>query len=473
MGGIVDSIFGGGSKAIQSGMDNQMAMTSQAMQVQKESQEKALAAQQEYWDKALAEASQGRSESLAALLAGSQTSLDLGRQQAAQQMSWQLPQQAAAMSAMQALPQLQSALGLPAYALPKTVDTTLPPQVDLMGAYEAALQRTNAPNVAAAEQQKKIADIANTIANQVGNSQSSQTQRSPTVINPGGTYLSQSQPSPTDLVENLFRGGVSTWSQLEKDYIQHGGGPPPRPILAKNNPTAIASASSNSSSSGAAFDKDAFIKQLTDAMGGLTSQQQTAAPASVQSAITASPSTQFELKPEAVQFNMQASPLYDWQKQQATENINRALAARGIGGGAPATAVLGNAYTQLAAEERQRQVADLQNMVGMGMGISPNAPQGMGQAANAVSNFGGNLGNVLNQSSAQRQGLYSDIGSGLGNAYAAMGAGQGQGLLNMGQIQAAGANAMAQQPSALSQIAGLASLWGSGGMFGAGGAFGI
>lgn len=478
MGGIVDSIFGGGNKAIERGMDQQSAMTAQATQVQKEMQEKSLAAQQEYWDKALAEAQQGRTEGLAALLAGSQTSLDLGRQQAGQQMSWMLPRQVAGMSALQALPQLQSALGLPSYAIPKTLDTSLPPQVDLMGAYEAALSRVNGlQNTsanAAADQQKRISDIANTVASQFGGQSTQTTQSAQPAQFPGnapgmtfGTPFSARNtryiPGET-LTENPYSGGVSTYSQLLQDWGRLGGaGGPPAKF--------IGTPASTTTQNTATFDKDAFIKQLTDAMNAGQTQQQTPTP-SIQDAITQSPQTQYELQPSGEQFNMQASPLYDWQKGQITENMNRALAARGIGGGAPAAAVLGNAYTQLAAEERQRQVADLQNLAAMGMGIQPGQPMGIGQTAAGVANFGANLGNTLNQSSAQRQGLYSDIGSGLGNAYAAMGASQGQGLLNLGQIQAAGANAMAQQPSFLSQVAQLGGLFGSGGMFGAGGMFG-
>lgn len=92
-----------------------------------------------YLDKALASSDTGRQQALAATLAGGQAGLDLARQGAAQQMSWNLPQQAASLSALQALPQMQQLMGMPAYNIPTTIDTSMPGQVNLAQLYQNAL----------------------------------------------------------------------------------------------------------------------------------------------------------------------------------------------------------------------------------------------------------------------------------------------------------------------------------------------
>lgn len=99
----------------------------------------AMAEYMKYLDKALASSDTGRNQALAATLAGGQAGLDLARQGAIQQMSWQLPTQAASLSALQALPQMQALMGMPAYNIPTTIDTSAPGRVDLAGLYQNAL----------------------------------------------------------------------------------------------------------------------------------------------------------------------------------------------------------------------------------------------------------------------------------------------------------------------------------------------
>lgn len=99
----------------------------------------AMAEYMKYLDKALASSDTGRQQALAATLAGGQAGLDLARQGAMQEMSWRLPTQAASLSALQALPQMQALMGMPAYNIPTTIDTSAPGRVDLAGLYQNAL----------------------------------------------------------------------------------------------------------------------------------------------------------------------------------------------------------------------------------------------------------------------------------------------------------------------------------------------
>lgn len=107
----------------------------------KETRDLQLAAIKEAQERAIAAQTRGQDQSLAMTLGGAQTAQDIARWQQMQQQSQMLPYQAAQLSAMQALPQLQQYLGLPAYNLPTSFDTTPPPQVNLADMYQAMLGR--------------------------------------------------------------------------------------------------------------------------------------------------------------------------------------------------------------------------------------------------------------------------------------------------------------------------------------------
>jgi hypothetical protein len=114
-------------------------IANQANATQGQYTKEAMAEYMKYLDKALASSDTGRNQALAATLAGGQAGLDLARQGAMQEMSWRLPTQAASLSALQALPQMQALMGMPAYNIPTTIDTSAPGRVDLAGLYQNAL----------------------------------------------------------------------------------------------------------------------------------------------------------------------------------------------------------------------------------------------------------------------------------------------------------------------------------------------
>lgn len=121
----------------------EIAATSQAQQTAYV--DKSLKAYMDYMDKALKATGEGTDKAIAAQLAGGQAAADLARAGAMQKMSWNLPTQAASLSALQALPQLQMLMGMPAYNLPTTIDTSAPPRVDLAGLYRGAQTGGGAP----------------------------------------------------------------------------------------------------------------------------------------------------------------------------------------------------------------------------------------------------------------------------------------------------------------------------------------
>jgi len=111
-----------------------------SLAAQKSYAEQGLNAYTDYMQKALQSSTEGQDKAIAAQLAGSQAALDLARQGAAQKMSWALPTQAASLSALQALPQMQALLGMQAYNLPTSIDTSTPGSVNLAQLYKNAQQ---------------------------------------------------------------------------------------------------------------------------------------------------------------------------------------------------------------------------------------------------------------------------------------------------------------------------------------------
>ena len=71
--------------------------------------------------------------------------------------------------------------------------------------------------------------------------------------------------------------------------------------------------------------------------------------------------------PGAGNYDVTASPLYQWQMQQMDEQLANQLAAMGVGNDTVAAYIRSKNVGRLGAEERERQVANLQQMAGMGL----------------------------------------------------------------------------------------------------------
>jgi len=142
-------------------------------------------------------------------------------------------------------------------------------------------------------------------------------------------------------------------------------------------------------------------------------------------------------------YNMEGSPLFKFQKQVMEEDLTAQLAAAGLSGGTYAQRELARQNLGLAAQERERVVGNLQQMVGMGMGGSS-----LGQAS------------FQTPQSANIAGMYGNMATDVTSMYGNMGAIQGQLGMQTAQNMMAGMNAQAQQPSSLQTALQMASQFG-------------
>jgi hypothetical protein len=140
---------------------------------------------------------------------------------------------------------------------------------------------------------------------------------------------------------------------------------------------------------------------------------------------------------------MQGSPLFQFQKQTMEDDLSAQLAAAGLSGGTYAQRELARQNLGLAAQERERVVGNMQQMVGMGMGGSS-----LGQAS------------FQTPQSANIAGMYGNMATDLASFYGNMGAIQGQLGSQTAQNMMAGMNAQAQQPSGIQTALQMASQFG-------------
>ena len=144
------------------------------------------------------------------------------------------------------------------------------------------------------------------------------------------------------------------------------------------------------------------------------------------------------------QFNMEASPLYQWQTKEVTESLRNQLAAQGLGQSTYGQREESRMRESIAAHERDRQVRDMMSMVGIGMGGVP-MPTGAEM-------------------------MPAQAGAGVAQSMANIGAIQGHGAMGMAQMGIDAATARAAQPPAWMQGLQVAGMFGNmgGGIFGGG-----
>ena len=143
-----------------------------------------------------------------------------------------------------------------------------------------------------------------------------------------------------------------------------------------------------------------------------------------------------------LEYAIQSSPLYKWQLNEATRGLNNQLAAAGLSGSTYAQRELGRRSESLAAQERERQIANLQWLTNQGFG----GQQMAGSLATP------NIGSLANGQS----GLTSELAAGLASGQSAIGAAQAQGAYNLAAYQA-------QKPDPFGQILSAAYMFGGGG----------
>ncbi len=169
-------------------------------------------------------------------------------------------------------------------------------------------------------------------------------------------------------------------------------------------------------------------------------------PGSVVSQMVNQEPTEFTLKQlqptRNLEYAIQASPLYKWQLGEATRGLNNQLAAAGLSSSTYAQRELGRRAESLAAQERERQIANLQWLTQQGLGGQPMS------GTMATPNIGS-----LGQGQSE---LMGQLASGLASGYSAQGAAAAQGAMNL-------ANYQASKPDPFGQLLSAAYMFGGGG----------
>lgn len=127
------------------------------------------------------------------------------------------------------------------------------------------------------------------------------------------------------------------------------------------------------------------------------------------------PYLQYATTGQGTPYNVETSPLYQWQKDKGTEALNRQLAARGLYGSGAGLQSLSDFYRALGAEETDKQYNRFLNAVNIGRGAQTEQSNNAMTTGQSLGNLYANTGRLVGQS---RQGLYENIGnqvnSGLG-----------------------------------------------------------
>ncbi len=353
----------------------------------------ALKQQQELMDRQLGTAT-----------ADKQMAYDINRQQFLANQQNILPYQMASLSALQALPQLQQLLGMQAYNIPQSVAQFTPPGVNYARMYQQTQQRLFPDSTGAATLSPTEPPPFLRINQPNTSSSGFMGQNTAGLGAPKGLYE-----------EFVAKTGRAPTGEMELYSWQAAGKP------AQFNPEASMRPEPGSAQS------LAFIGSGGSAGGnaqGTTTNQ----------ALSAYTGPAYDLN---------NSPLYMWQKQQAEEALTNQLAAAGLSGGTYAQRELSRLNQGLAAAERERVVGNLTSMVNMGMGGS-----GLGQSS------------FTTPQSTDIMNAYQTGGNNISSIYGNLGAIQGQLGSQLAQNYMAGYNAQQQQTSPIQDALALASSYG-------------
>lgn len=160
--------------------------------------------------------------------------------------------------------------------------------------------------------------------------------------------------------------------------------------------------------------------------------------------------------PSDTTYNVEASPLYQWQMQQMDEQMAHQLNAMGLNDSNVAAFLRSKNVGQLGAEERERQVSNLMNMAGMGLQAGQSLGQNemaAGQTLSGIqSNTGANIANVYNNAAANRGAAYQNAGSALGQTMLGIGGNLAQGQIGIGQNLMNAGISKAQVPNGMNQL---------------------
>jgi len=370
------------ARYIQQGADAQMAY-----------QMAALKQQQELMDRQLGTAT-----------ADKQMAYDINRQQFLANQQNILPYQMASLSALQALPQLQQLLGLQAYNIPQTIAQFTPPGVNYARMYQQTQQQLFPDSTGAATLSPTEPPPGLRINQPNTSSSGFMGQNTAGLGAPKGLYE-----------EFVAKTGRAPTGEMELYSWQAAGKPAQFNLEASMRPEPGGAQSLAFIGSGGSEGGNAQGTTTNQALSAYTG------PA----------------------YDLNNSPLYMWQKQQAEEALTNQLAAAGLSGGTYAQRELSRQNQGLAAAERERVVGNLISMVNMGMGGAS-----LGQAS------------FTTPQSTDIRNAYQTGTDRITDIYGNMGNIQGNLANSLAQNYIAGYNAQQQQTSPIQDALALASSYG-------------
>ena len=298
-------------------------------------------AQMQYQMAALKQQQELMDRQLGTATADKQMAYDINRQQFLANQQNILPYQMASLSALQALPQLQQLLGLQAYNIPQSVAQFTPPGVDYARMYQQT-QRQLFPD-------------------STGAATLSPTEPPPGLrINQSGAQASMRPDPLAGASSSGFMGqntvGLGAPKGLYEEFVAKMGRAPEGEVELYSWRSAGKPAQFNLETSMRPEPGSAQSLAFIGSGGSVGGSAQGTTTNQALSAYT------------GPAYDLNNSPLYMWQKQQAEEALTNQLAAAGLSGGTYAQRELSRQNQGLAAAERERVVGNLSSMVDMGMG---------------------------------------------------------------------------------------------------------
>lgn len=156
------------------------------------------------------------------------------------------------------------------------------------------------------------------------------------------------------------------------------------------------------------------------------------------------------------EYNVENSPMYEWQRGQLDEALTAQMNAMGQSGSPAAALIRSKGIGQLGASEAERQMANLFAAAQMGLGATQNLgnrEMAMGQnMAGLTTGMGGSIVDILNQQAANRSNIYSNAGANLGQTTLGIGGNLAQGRIGMGTNLMNAGISKAQIPNGMNQL---------------------
>ncbi len=164
--------------------------------------------------------------------------------------------------------------------------------------------------------------------------------------------------------------------------------------------------------------------------------------------------------PGAGSYDVKASPMYQWQKEQMDKELTAQMNAMGLQNVPASAQIRSENLSRLGAEESQRQLSSLYNMAGMGLQAGQSLGNLEAQQGQVLGNLSQNQGNALAQLLAQTGGNLSNIAMQTGVGATNAGMGQTQALAqnrgnfgqNLGNLYMQEGSVLAGQDMQLAQL---------------------